>query len=103
MLQGGLAVFGVTVRFGVVDDVLEPVFASLLLAVSFGLMAGHLHLCVAILHMLHVAFLVEYMGLVQISDCVPHFAGQSTVYDEAASIALAISPLACCLHSILVG
>ena len=32
--------FGVTFRFGVVDDVLEPVFTSLLLAVSFGVGGG---------------------------------------------------------------
>ena len=40
LLQGGLAMFGVTIRFGVVNDVLEPVFASLLLAVSFGVDGG---------------------------------------------------------------
>ena len=45
---------GYTFRFGVVDDVLEPVFTLLLLAVSFGV------LCVTILHLLHVAVLVEH-------------------------------------------
>ena len=36
LLLGGLAMFGVAFRFGVVDDVLEPVLTLLLLAVSFG-------------------------------------------------------------------
>ena len=32
--------FGVTLRIGVVDDVLEPIFSLLLLAVSFGVDGG---------------------------------------------------------------
>ena len=40
MLHGGLAFFGVTFRFGVVNDVLDPFFTSLLLAVSFGVGGG---------------------------------------------------------------
>ena len=40
LLQGGLAVFGVTFRFGVVNVVLEPVLTLLLLAVSFGVGGG---------------------------------------------------------------
>ena len=40
MLLDGLAILGVTFRFGVDDDVLEPVFTLLLLAVSFGVGGG---------------------------------------------------------------
>ena len=79
------------------------------------LVVEHLHLWATVLHLLHIADLVEYsmlhpwqttighpvcclVGLILISVCVPHFAGQKTLYD------LAVFPaLACCLHSLLWG
>ena len=67
--------------------------------------SGQFSLSSFLWHLLHVAVLVEYsllhprqiitghpvcclMGLLLISVCVPHFAGQKTVYEVAASLAL---------------
>ena len=121
LLRGGLAMFGVTFRFGVVNDVLEPVFTLLLLAVSFGVDGGAFALVrhdpapAARRGPGRILFPTPVADHDWPSSLLPHGFGPdislSATLRWAENCAMTwllrvhwlSLPLACCLHSILVG